>query len=80
MVQGDLENATRKAHSSAGDHFGWNMGSVRDLSYFALLPYSRCGRARHTTSLELPPTRTASDHPWALGDTASLRSTVSIWS
>ena len=29
MVQGDLENATRKAHSSAGDHFGWNMGSPK---------------------------------------------------
>jgi hypothetical protein len=31
MVQADLENATREANSSAGDHFGWNMGSVRDL-------------------------------------------------
>jgi hypothetical protein len=76
MVQADLENATREAHSSADDHFGWNMGSVRDLSYIALLPYSRCGRARHTTSLELRRTRTAPDHLWALGDTASLSSTV----
>jgi len=69
MVQGDLENATRKDHSSADDPFAWNMGSVRGLSNIALLPYSRCGRAWHTTSLELRLTRTASDHLWALGDT-----------
>jgi len=80
MVQGDLENPTRKAHSPADDHFGWNMGNARDLSYIALLPYSRCGRARHTTSLELRHTGAASDHHWALGDIPSLSSTVSIWS
>lgn len=62
MVQADLENATREANSSAGDHFGWNMGRVKDLSCIALLPYSRCGRTQHKTSLELCHTRTAPDH------------------
>lgn len=76
MVQGDLADATRKAHSSADDPFAWDMGSVRGLSYIALLPYSRCDRAWHTTSLELRRTRTAPDLLWALGDTESLSSTV----
>lgn len=53
MVQGDLENPTRKAHRAADGPFAYSMGSVRGLSYVALLPYSRCGQSRHKISLEL---------------------------